>query len=89
MYIILPGIYLRSNPALPRRYNYQRVKVEDPKILGAWFKQVNEAIQKYGIASSDICNFDKTLFAMGLIAAAKALTRSDMLPEYARPAVSG
>ncbi|EIT76332.1 hypothetical protein AO1008_11411 [Aspergillus oryzae 100-8] len=41
-----------------RRYNYQRAKV-------------NEAIQKYGIASSDIYNFDETGFAMGLIAAAK------------------
>ncbi|KAJ1709876.1 hypothetical protein NYO67_7994 [Aspergillus flavus] len=61
-----------------RRYNYQRAKVEDPKILGAWFKQVNKTIQKYGIASSDIYNFDKTGFAMDLIAAAKVVTRSDV-----------
>ena len=61
-----------------RRYNYQRAKVEDPKVLGAWFEQVNEAIQKYGIASSDIYNFDETGFAMGLIAAAKVITRSDV-----------
>lgn len=61
-----------------RRYNYQRAKVEDPKVLGAWFEQVNEAIQKYGIASSDIYNFDETGFAMGLIAAAKVVTRSDV-----------
>ena len=59
-----------------RRYNYQRAKTEDPKILNAWFQQVNEAIQKYGIASSDIYNFDETGFAMGVITTAKVITRS-------------
>jgi len=61
-----------------RRYNYQRAKCEDPKIIKEWFNLVQIIIMQYGIAYEDIYNFDETGFAMGLIATAKVVTRADM-----------
>lgn len=60
-----------------RRYDYQRAKQEDPKVIQAWFDTVNRTIQQYGILSEDIYNFDETGFAMGLIATAKVITRAE------------
>ena len=59
------------------RYNYERAKCEDPKIIKDWFNLVQKTILKYGIISDDIYNFDETGFAMGLIATAKVITRVD------------
>ncbi|EEA21528.1 transposon, putative [Talaromyces marneffei ATCC 18224] len=65
-----------------RRYNYERAKCEDPKIIREHFDRVQASISEYGILPEDIFNFDKTGFAMGLCATAKVITRSD---RYARP----
>jgi hypothetical protein len=65
-----------------RRYNYERAKCEDPKIIQEYFDHVREAILKYGILPEDIYNFDETGFAMGLCATAKVITGSD---RYSRP----
>ena len=65
-----------------RKYNYERAKCEDTKIIGEYFDRVQEAILHYGILSEDIYNFDETGFAMGLCATAKVITRSD---RYTRP----
>ncbi|EED11995.1 pogo transposable element, putative [Talaromyces stipitatus ATCC 10500] len=65
-----------------RKYNYERAKCEDPKIIQEHFDRVRDAISKYGILPEDIYNFDETGFAMGLCATAKVITGSD---RYARP----
>ncbi|EEA22979.1 pogo transposable element, putative [Talaromyces marneffei ATCC 18224] len=65
-----------------RRYNYERAKCEDPKIIKEHFDRVQAAISEYGILPEDIFNFDETGFAMGLCSTAKVITGSD---RYARP----
>jgi hypothetical protein len=60
-----------------RRYDYQRAKQEDPRVIQQWFNIVQATVQQYGILSEDIYNFDETGFAMGLTATAKVITRSD------------
>ena len=37
-----------------RRYNYQRAKQEDPKVIREWFELVKRVITTYGILSEDI-----------------------------------
>ncbi|KAJ8226388.1 hypothetical protein LV160_009114, partial [Aspergillus fumigatus] len=54
-----------------RRYNHQRAKCEDPKIILEWFNRVQITIMQHGITLEDIYNFDETGFAMGLVATAK------------------
>ncbi|EED11514.1 conserved hypothetical protein [Talaromyces stipitatus ATCC 10500] len=65
-----------------RKYNYERAKCEDPKIIQEHFDRVRAAISEYGILPEDIYNFDETGFAMGLCASAKVITGSD---RYAQP----
>jgi hypothetical protein len=60
-----------------RRYNYERAKCEDPKIIGEWFTLIQKTILENGIDSDDIHNFDETGFAMGLTATAKVVTRAE------------
>lgn len=43
------------------RYNYQRAKCKDPKIIGKWSILVQNTKAKFGILD-DIYNFDKTGF---------------------------
>ncbi|EKV05399.1 hypothetical protein PDIG_83780 [Penicillium digitatum PHI26] len=73
--------YIKRHPNLSsrfsRRYNYERAKCEDPKIIGEWFTLVQKTILQYGIDNDDIYNFDETGFAMGLTATAKVITRSE------------
>jgi hypothetical protein len=65
-----------------RKYNYERAKCEDPKIIQEHFDRVRNAISKYGILPEDIYNFDETGFAIGLCASTKVVTGSD---RYAWP----
>jgi DDE superfamily endonuclease/helix-turn-helix, Psq domain len=60
-----------------RRYDYQRAKCEDPEIICAWFALVRNTIAKYGIAESDIYNFDETGFMMGIISTGTVVTSSE------------
>jgi hypothetical protein len=60
-----------------RRYDYQRAKQEDPRVIQGWFNTVQATIQQYGILPEDIYNFDETGFAMGLTSTAKVITRSE------------
>jgi predicted HTH domain antitoxin len=64
-----------------RRYNHQRAKCEDPKIILEWFNRVQITIMQHGIALEDIYNFDETGFTMGLVATAKVVTRAEMLSQ--------
>jgi hypothetical protein len=60
-----------------RRYDYQRAKCEDPKVIGEWFALVRNVKAKYGIVDDDIYNFDETGFMMGVIFAGMVVTTSD------------
>jgi hypothetical protein len=60
-----------------RKYNYERAKYEDPKIIQEHFNRVRTAISEYGILLEDIYNFDETSFAIGLCASAKVITGSN------------
>ncbi|OQE33586.1 hypothetical protein PENCOP_c060G01518, partial [Penicillium coprophilum] len=60
-----------------KRYNYERAKCEDPKIIREWFNLVQKTILQFGIDPDDIYNFDETGFAMGLTSTAKVITRSE------------
>ena len=50
-----------------RKYDYQRAKQEDPKVIEDWFKLVCNTKEKYGILDDDTYNFDETGFMMGVI----------------------
>ena len=73
--------FVKRHPLLSsrfsRRYNYERAKCEDPKIIQGWFDLVQKTILQFGIHPDDVYNFDETGFAMGLIATAKVITRSE------------
>jgi hypothetical protein len=73
--------YVKRHPELSsrfsRRYNYERAKCEDPKIIGEWFTLVQQTIIQYGINPDDVYNFDETGFAMGLTSTARVITRSE------------
>jgi hypothetical protein len=60
-----------------RKYDYQRAKCEDPKLIKEWFTRVRDTVAEYGIVDDDIYNFDETGFQMGVIATAKVITGTD------------
>jgi AraC-like DNA-binding protein len=60
-----------------KRYNYERAKCEDPKIIGEWFNLIKETILQFRIDPDDVYNFDKTGFAIGLIATIRVISRSE------------
>ncbi|RFU24552.1 hypothetical protein B7463_g11787, partial [Scytalidium lignicola] len=59
------------------KYNYKRAKYEDPKVICEWFNRFLEVKGQYSILDEDIYNFDKTGFAMGIIAITKVVISSD------------
>jgi hypothetical protein len=60
-----------------RKYDYQRAKCEDSKVIMAWFDLVRNTVSKYGIIDHDIYNFDETRFQIGVISTAKVVTGSE------------
>jgi hypothetical protein len=68
-----------------RKYDYQRAKCEDPKVLGKWFELVQNTISKYGIVTEDIYNFDETGFQMGVMTTTKVLTQTKPSRSSRRP----
>ena len=60
-----------------RKYDYQRAKCEDSKVISEWFALVRNVKAKYGIVDDDIYNFDETGFMMGIIFAGMVVTTSD------------
>lgn len=68
-----PNIQLRRS----RKYDYQRAKCENKKLIKDWFNQVQDAIIEYGISDEDIWNFDETGFAMGVASTLWVVSRSD------------
>jgi hypothetical protein len=76
-----PNNFIKRTPALKirlgRTYECQRRLCEDPQVIGDWFTLVKNTINKYGILSQDIYNFDETGFQMGQISASMVVTATD------------
>ena len=63
--------------AFNRAKDRQRILQEDPVVISAWFKLVEETKAKYGVYEDDVHNFDKTGFQMGVIGSMKVFTGSE------------
>lgn len=61
------------------QYDYKRAQCEDPEVIHGWFSLVKNIITKYGIVDSDIFNFDKTGFMMGIISTGMVVTSAERL----------
>ncbi|KAI1666427.1 hypothetical protein L13192_10111 [Pyrenophora tritici-repentis] len=48
--------------AFNRAKDRQRILQEDPALIGAWFKLVEETKAKYGVYDDDVHSFNKTSF---------------------------
>ena len=59
----VPELKVRYN----RKYDYQRALNESPQLIEDWFRLVRNTINKYGIQSEDIYNFDEAGFQTGQI----------------------
>jgi len=57
-----------------RKYDYQRAKYEDPKVIREWFALIYNVKVKYGILNNDLYNFNETGFIMGIIIAIIVVT---------------
>jgi hypothetical protein len=55
----------------------QRAQCEDPKLIGDWFKLVEDAKAKHGIFDHDVFNFDETGFIMGMISNNMVVTSAE------------
>ena len=75
--------FINTQPELQmkwnRKFHSQRAKCEDPKIIGPWFKLVEETRQAYGILDEDTYNFNETGFMMGIASTSKVVTSSDTI----------
>ncbi len=50
---------------------------EDSKLIGAWFRLVENIRAKYGVLDYDFYNFDETGFIIGIISLVIVVTRVD------------
>jgi hypothetical protein len=57
--------------AFNRAKDRQRILQEDPEIISAWFKLVEDTKAKYGVHDDDVHNFKETGFQMGVIGSMK------------------
>jgi len=73
--------FVSRRPELKTRFNrvydFQRALCEDPELIGAWFRLVENMQAKYGVVDSDFYNFDETGFMMGQICPGMIVTRAD------------
>ena len=60
-----------------RVYDFQRALCEDPELIGAWFRLVENMRAKYSVVDADFYNFDETGFMMGVICSGMVVTRAD------------
>ena len=85
--------FIKRHPELKskytRKYDYQRAKCEDPRLIKAWFAQVQEIIEKYGILTEDIYNMDETGFQMGVASTAKVVCGSETKQSHAKAVQPG
>jgi hypothetical protein len=73
--------FVQRRPELKTRFNrvydFQRALCEDPELISAWFRLVENMRAKYGVLDCDFYNFDETGFMMGVICPAMVVTRAD------------
>ena len=73
--------FVQRRPELKTRFNrvydFQRALCEDPELIGAWFRLVENMRAKYGVVDGDFYNFDETGFMMGMIAPRMVVTHAD------------
>lgn len=73
--------FVQRRPELKTRFNrvydFQRALCEDPELISAWFRLVENIRAKYSILDCDFYNFDETGFIMGVICPAMVVTRAD------------
>jgi hypothetical protein len=50
---------------------------EDPKLIGTWFRLVENIRAKYSIVDGDFYNFDETGFIIGLITPGMVIIRTN------------
>jgi hypothetical protein len=60
-----------------KRYNYERAKCEDPKIIRERFNLIKRTILQFGTDPDDVYNFNETGFAIGLTATTRVISRSE------------
>jgi hypothetical protein len=70
--------------AFNRAKDRQRILQEDPALISAWFKLVEETKAKYSVLDDDVHNFDETGFQIGIIGSMKVVTGAE---RRARPAL--
>ena len=63
--------------AFHRAKDRQRILQEDPEIISAWFKLVEDTKAKYGVYDDDMHNFNKTGFQIGVIGSMKVVTGAE------------
>jgi hypothetical protein len=63
--------------AFNRAKDRQRILQEDPEIIGAWFKLVEETKAKYDVHDDDVHNFDESGFQMGVVGTMKVVTGAE------------
>jgi hypothetical protein len=63
--------------AFNRAKDRQRILQEDPEIINAWFKLVEDTKAKYSVYNDDVHNFNKTSFQMGVISLIKVVTGAE------------
>ncbi len=73
--------FIQRRPELKTRFNrvydFQRALCEDPELISAWFRLVENMRAKYGVVDGDFYNFDETGFPMGIITPGIVVTRAD------------
>ena len=73
--------FVTRSPELKMAFNRakdrQRILQEDPAVIGAWFKLVEETKAKYGVHDDDVHNFDEAGFQMGVIGTMKVVTGAE------------
>ena len=65
--------------AFNRVKDCQRILQEDPEVINAWFKLVEETRQAYRILNKDIYNFNETGFIIGVTITLKVITSSNTI----------
>lgn len=73
--------FIKRVPELKMAWNRakdrQRIRQEDPEVINAWFRLVEDTKAKYGVQDQDVHNFDETGFQMGVIGSMKVVTGSE------------
>jgi hypothetical protein len=55
----------------------QRILQEDPAVISAWFKLVEETRARYSVQDDDVHNFNETSLQIGVIGLIKVITSAE------------